>query len=239
MPEQNAAHWAAWAGEVNEALTNFEELGRVLLGGEDKEKDPGLLLDLTKQTYDNLREETAETVKVVSDALNARIEAEVAVLRDGFIERLDALLLNHSPKKLRAMETAIRKDMNERASDLDQRLDKLVASIDSCDKRRRYDRNTTRTERDQLAVARRDAVGGLRRRSTSLLRPSPILRDGPARRSPRRDPANAPWVGEAERAPPILLPPPGRSLYVREGLTRSRGFRRGLPPSGRRPLAGA
>jgi hypothetical protein len=106
-------------------------------------------LDLQRQAYDDMYAETAETSKTISDALSARIEAEVAVLRDEFIERLDTLLLNHAPRKLRAMEAAIRNDMNERASDLDERLDKLVMSVDAVDKRRRYDRNCAHKEKNE------------------------------------------------------------------------------------------
>jgi hypothetical protein len=152
LDQQNAAQWATWANDVNEKLAEIDTLRTALMGGSDKDKDPGLLLDLTRQTYEDTRAETAETVKSVSDALSARIEAEVAVLRDEFIERLDALLLQHSPKKLRTMETGLRKDMNDRTNDLDERIEKLVASVDAVDKRRRYDRNTSRTERDELAV---------------------------------------------------------------------------------------
>jgi hypothetical protein len=126
LDAQNAVQWTAWSAGVNEKLAALDDLASMLLGGEDKERDPGLLLALAKQAADGSSAEIADTGKTISDALSARVEAEVAVLRDEFVERLDALLLQHSPKKLRAMEAALRKDMNERTSDLDARLDKLL-----------------------------------------------------------------------------------------------------------------
>src|ERR1700722_5701787 len=109
LDAENAAQWATWAASVNERLEAFDAFYRCVIGapGEGKEKDPGLLLELMRQAHDDTRAEVTETVKRISDALGARIEAEISVLHDEFVERLDATLLAHSPKKYRELVAEI------------------------------------------------------------------------------------------------------------------------------------
>jgi hypothetical protein len=89
--------------------------------------------------------------------LGARIEAETAVLRDEFVERLDATLLAHSPKKYKelvaeidATKASVRAALKEQSGTTSALLDKLAERVDAVDGKRRHDRNTWHREREEI-----------------------------------------------------------------------------------------
>jgi hypothetical protein len=149
LDQQNsAARWATWAQGVEDRLASLDVFHIAIMGAGD-ENEPGALVELIWQTRDAVHAETAETVKKIADALGARIEAEISVLRDEFVETLDKTLTAHSPKKLKEFAAV---------------LDALKATL-ATDTRRRYDRNTSRSERDELATKFGTLFGGMITRS--------------------------------------------------------------------------
>jgi hypothetical protein len=168
LDQQNsAARWATWAQGVEDRLASLDVFHIAIMGAGD-ENEPGALVELIWQTRDAVHAETAETVKKIADALGARIEAEISVLRDEFVETLDKTLTAHSPKKLKefaAVLDALKATLAAKGEATTGLLDKLAERIDATDTRRRYDRNTSRSERDELATKFGTLFGGMITRS--------------------------------------------------------------------------
>ena len=151
LDAQNAGPWSTWAAGVDGQLANISGWIRYL-AGDDKDGPHGLVGLLAVEAVILAREETAETIKTVTDALTARIEAETATLHDEFIEQLDKTLLAHSPKKLEKLAADLRAEADRQAEATAARLETLAERIDVTDKRRRGDRNTAHREYSDLVA---------------------------------------------------------------------------------------
>jgi len=150
LDRQNAQQWSAWAAGVNDRLAELSAFAEHLMG--ERSDGGGLLSVLIAQMLDEAHVEAAEAVKKVSAALSARIEAEISVLHDEFVERLDATLLAHSPKKYKELvaEIGSLKDAYHKfAAGADTRLSSLDERIDRVDAKRRGDRNKAHREGEE------------------------------------------------------------------------------------------
>jgi hypothetical protein len=168
LDAQNQAQWTAWANGVNERLAAVDTFFVTIMGGEDKDKDPGVLLQLDRQAYEDTRAAIAQAVKKMSDALNARIEAEIATLHDEFVEKIDKSIVAAAPKKLRAIaddilaiRASVRDSLSEQADATSALLDKLAERIDRVDAKRRSDRNSWHKEKAEVAEQLTTVLGGM------------------------------------------------------------------------------
>jgi hypothetical protein len=164
LDAQNAEQWTRWSAGVNERLAGLDAFCAEIMGGEDKNKEPGALLGLYRMSIEEMRAEVAASVKEMSDALNARIEAEVAVLHDGFVDKIDASIVASAPKKLRAISddiARVRTALREQSDETSALLDKAAERIDAVDAKRRYDRNTWHKEKTETAAKVVAVVGDM------------------------------------------------------------------------------
>jgi hypothetical protein len=148
LDAQNQIEWTRWSGEVNEKLAELSSFADGLT------RDGGTLSVLTALTLDGAHDEAAKSMKKMSDALNARVEAEVAVLRDDFVEKIDASVIAAAPKKLKAISddiAAVRVLVKGQAKATSDLLDKQAERIDRVDAKRRSDRNVWHKEKLEVS----------------------------------------------------------------------------------------
>jgi hypothetical protein len=150
----------------------------------------GRIAALEVYSWDNgIREAVAEAIGETADqvdeagekrllnsvtALRDELQIEVAVVRDELLAKIESRIFGVSladfdPDQFRRVIAELRSDIDKQTAALNARLDSLSERIDSTDKRRRYDRNTSRGERDELASKLTALFGGMIARTDKRL----------------------------------------------------------------------
>jgi hypothetical protein len=116
-----------------------------------------VLSALIAELQDTGDERLEQVLRSAVTALRQEQEVELAVVRDELLGRIESRvfgvqLADFDPDQFKRAVSDLRSDVTKRFEQTVALMDKLAERIDSVDKRRRYDRNTARTEGEELAT---------------------------------------------------------------------------------------
>jgi hypothetical protein len=149
----DAAAWSAWAADLTRRFDKLEARFAAWFGAGETDEESVGIVEFTTETLGAEKSERAAAIAKVADVLPERLEAEIAVLSETFSDKLDSKIFGLA--SLKKFKAGVEEKVSEHEAGLREALaakfEALAERIDATDKRRRYDRNSARTEIGDLA----------------------------------------------------------------------------------------